>query len=439
MATHPVGPDGPDYAAYDDLSALPEAVRARVVSLAADVLAQVSGLPPAVRRVAGFAPNRRARLGGSAIAEALQDDELRDRVAVQVAARPGRDDDQADVAARAWLSRGEGWIDVVEQAEAALGSGVRVAERERAELARLRERLETADQALREARAKARAQVEEYKSENATLRRKLGESRSSERQARETAEEALGLAEEARSRAAALESVQDKEVRRLRARVEQLEAEQADRRREERRTSRADRDEATIRARLLLDSVIESASGLRRELGLPAVPGAPADRVEAGLAEPVDDARTPGASAVLGPGSASVLEMLLALPRARLLIDGYNVSKGAWGSSSLEAQRQRLLRALAPLVARTGAETTVVFDAANLTNRPVVPAPRGVKVVFSPPGVIADDVVRDLVAAEPPGRTVVVVSDDQEVVRDARAAGARVASASALVELLERG
>ena len=131
--------------------------------------------------------------------------------------------------------------------------------------------------------------------------------------------------------------------------------------------------------------------------------------------------------------------MLLALPRARLLIDGYNVSKGAWGSSSLEAQRQRLLRSLAPLVARTGAETTVVFDAANLTNRPVVPAPRGVKVVFSPPGVIADDVVRDLVAAEPPGRTVVVVSDDQEVVRDARAAGARVASASALVELLERG
>ena len=59
--------------------------------------------------------------------------------------------------------------------------------------------------------------------------------------------------------------------------------------------------------------------------------------------------------------------------------------------------------------------------------------------MFSPPGVIADDVVRDLVAAEPPGRTVVVVSDDQEVVRDARAAGARVASASALVELLERG
>jgi len=436
MATQPVRPNG---GAYDDLSPLPDPVRSRVLSLAADVLPQVAGLPPAVRRVADFAPNRRARLGGAAITGALQDDEVRDRVAVQVAARPARDDDRVDAAARAWLTRGEGWIELVEQVEAALGSGARAAEREPTELARLRERLEAADQSLREARAKARAQVEEYKTENATLRRKLGESRSSERQARETAEEALQLAQEARARAATLESAQDKEVRQLRARVEQLEAEQAAQRREDRRTSRADRDEATIRSRLLLDAVIEAASGLRRELGLSPVAGAPADRLEAELSEPVDDARTPGASGVLGPGSVSILEQLLTMPRARLLVDGYNVSKGAWEGSSLEAQRQRLLKTLAPLVARTGAETTVVFDAANLTNRPVVAAPRGVKVLFSPPGVIADDVIRDLVAAEPPGRTVVVVSDDQEVRRDARAGGARVASASALVELLGRG
>ena len=48
MATQPVGPDG---GAYDDLSALPDQVRSRVLSLAADVLPQVAGLPPAVRRV----------------------------------------------------------------------------------------------------------------------------------------------------------------------------------------------------------------------------------------------------------------------------------------------------------------------------------------------------------------------------------------------------
>jgi predicted RNA-binding protein with PIN domain len=433
------GPDsGSDATAYEDLASLPEGVRSRVVALVADVLPQVTGLPPAVRRVAGFAPNRRARLGGSAIVEALLDDELRERVAVQVAARPGREDDPADVAARAWLSRGEGWTDAVVQAEPAAGPGGREGERAVAELARLRERVEAAEQVLRDARAKARAQVEEYKAENAALRRKLGESRSTERRARETAEEALRLAEEAQARAASLESAQDKELRKLRARVEQLEGDQAAQRRDERRTSRADRDEATVRARLLLDAVIEAAGGLRRELALPALPGAPADRVEAELAEPTDDARAPGSAGVLGHGSATVLEQLLTLPRSRLLVDGYNVSKTAWGDSSLEAQRQRLLRSLAPLVARTGAETTVVFDAANLTSRPVVAAPRGVKVVFSPPGVIADDVVRDLVAAEPPGRTVVVVTDDQEVIRDVRAHGARVASASALVELLGR-
>ncbi len=431
MATHPVGDDtGP----YDDLAALPDAVRTRVIALTAEVLPQVAGLPPAVRRVAGFAPNRRARLGGSAIGEALLDDDLRGRVAVQVAARPGRDDDRADVAARAWLTRDEGWTDAIEQA-GALASEARDAGREAAELARLRERLESAEQALREAKAKAKAQVEDYKAENATLRRKLGESRNAERQARETAEEALRLAEEARARASALEAGQDKELRRLRTRVEQLEAEHAAQRREERRTSRADRDEATVRARLLLDSVIEAAAGLRRELALPALPGAPGDRVEAELADTADE-RSKGAVSVLTSGS--LLEQVLSMPRSRLLVDGYNVSKSAWSDSALEAQRQRLLRAIAPLVARTGAETTVVFDAANLTSRPVVAAPRGVKVVFSPPGVIADDVLRDLVAAEPPGRTVVVVTDDQEVVRDARAAGARVASAGARVDLLDR-
>ena len=51
----------------------------------------------------------------------------------------------------------------------------------------------------------------------------------------------------------------------------------------------------------------------------------------------------------------------------------------------------------------------------------------------------ATTLYKQLLAAEPPGRSIVVVTDDQEVVRDVRAGGARVASAAALVELLERG
>ena len=165
------------------------------------------------------------------------------------------------------------------------------------------------------------------------------------------------------------------------------------------------------------------------------MPGAPADRLETELAGSGEEA-VPASSGVLGPGAASVLEQLLTLPRSRLLVDGYNVSKNAWGSSSLEAQRLRLLTGLAPLVARTGAETTVVFDAANLTARPVVSAPRGVKVVFSPPGVIADDVIRSEIERLPADRHVVIVTNDAEVQRDARAAGCNVVSSNALLAVL---
>jgi predicted RNA-binding protein with PIN domain len=133
-----------------------------------------------------------------------------------------------------------------------------------------------------------------------------------------------------------------------------------------------------------------------------------------------------------------LLEQHLALPRTRLIVDGYNVSKSAWPSLPLEAQRTRLLSGLAPVVARTGAEATVVFDAAESAARPVVTTPRGVKAVFSPEGVIADRVIAELVAAEPEGRVVVVVSSDREVAQEASSAGARAVAAEALVGLLAR-
>ena len=50
-----------------------------------------------------------------------------------------------------------------------------------------------------------------------------------------------------------------------------------------------------------------------------------------------------------------------------LIVDGYNVTKAAWPELSLERQRDRLLGGLAPMAARSGAEVTVVFDAAGAT------------------------------------------------------------------------
>ena len=80
--------------------------------------------------------------------------------------------------------------------------------------------------------------------------------------------------------AAAATRTAEADVRRLRAQLEEAEAGLAASRRE----TRSDRDAASIRARLLLDAVVDAATGLRRELALPAVSGAPGDAVEAALA-----------------------------------------------------------------------------------------------------------------------------------------------------------
>jgi predicted RNA-binding protein with PIN domain len=411
------------------LGELPDAVRSRVVALSAEALPDVVRLPPALRRVAAFAPTRRARLGGPAIAGALEGDaEFRDRVATQVAARPARDpDDPGEQAALAWLTRPDGWEATVADAVRRLRARPAASERESTETDRLREKVVQAEQSVRDLRALHRAQVDELKAENTSLRRRLGEARTAERAARAALEETARAGDEQRARAGAQAAAQDKEIRR----VAQAEAGAA----AGRRSSRAERDEGTVRARMLLDTVLEAAAGLRRELALPALTGAPGDRVEADLAD--DGARSPGAGA-RGPDSPALLEQYLTMPRARLVVDGYNVSKTAWPASSLEAQRIRLLNALAPLVARTGVEATVVFDAAASSVRPVVQVPRGVKVVFSPEGVIADDVIRDLVAAEPEGRVLVVVTSDRAVADDVVRAGARAAPAGILVTLLGR-
>ena len=431
-----------DEAAAQPLGTLPETVRARIVALTADALPDVVRLPAPLRRVAAFAPARRARLGATAITTALADDlEFRERVGTQAAARaaydvraarPG-DGEPAEVAALAWLVRPDGWEELLADAVARLRDRP-ATDRDPAEVERLTIRLAEVEQALRDARARHREQVDEYKAENASLRRKLGESRAAHRALREETDEAVRAADEVRAAAEGLAGAQEKELRRLRGQVAQWEARSESRASADRRAARSERDDATLRARMLLDTVIDAAGGLRRELALPPVEGAPADRLESGLAEAGEERDRASA----GPPSPALLERLLGMPRVRLIVDGYNVTKTAWPDSSLEAQRIRLLNAVAPLVARTGAETTVVFDGADADARRTMAGPRGVKILFSPRGVIADDVIRDLVAEEPRGRVVVVVTSDQELAADVARAGARPVGSDALVGLLGR-
>jgi predicted RNA-binding protein with PIN domain len=418
--------------------ALPERVRARVISYAADALGALPAdhVPGPLKRAALFTPQRRARIAGTQILDQLAtDDAFRDRVGVQVTAR--RPEVAAELAggartvataAFAFLVRPDGWRDVV---AAVAAQPVAAAGRADAELEALRRRL---DAALEEQAALKRAAKEDLaalKAEVADLRRKLGEARAQARTARSEGER---LAEESAARVARLEAdaaAAETEARRLRAQVAGLEAELG----RAQRAARTSRDEGTLRARLLLDTLLQASQGLRQELALPVVTGSPADQVEAHLAESA--ARVSSGTTSRAPDDPMLVRELLALPQVHLIVDGYNVTRAEWDDTTLEHQRNRLLRGLGPLAAQSGAEVTVVFDGTNAESRPPVSQPRGVRVLFSPRGVLADDVVRELVDAEPPGRPVAVVTSDQEIARDVgRKSGVRVIGARALVRLL---
>jgi predicted RNA-binding protein with PIN domain len=433
----------------DGPALLPEPVRLRALALAADALGQIPAdqLPAPLRRVASFAPARRARLAAMQIASTLETDQtFRDRVATQVRVAvpdlaaaldegaPPPAANPVEVAAVAYLLRSDAWKDLVEAARDANQTS-EPSDWTAGTVERLQQKLRDARAQLRAAQAKARDQVAEVKRENAELRRKLGDARQRLSAAEQAVQDAVLAQESAQKESAALES----EARRLRARVTELEASSS----AARRSVRDERESGTLRARLLLDAVLESAQGLRRELALPPVAGKPADAVaeavEGAAAQEGSEGSTARAAGMaLSPDDPALLDELFALPRVHVVIDGYNVTKTAWSSAPLDSQRNRLLNGLAPLVARNRAEVTVVFDGAELKDRPPVAGPRGVRVMFSPLGVIADDVIRDLLEAEPPGRPVVVVSSDREVAAAAYRSGARAVEAMALVRLLGR-
>ncbi|HEV7962758.1 MAG TPA: hypothetical protein VGP57_09525, partial [Actinoplanes sp.] len=110
---------------------LPEPVRQRVTALVAAALPgmPLDEMPIPLRRVARFAPNRRARLGGPAIAGQLAADPLfRQRISKRIVADAGElgeavaagmapaAADPVELAALAYLARPEGWRDLLEVA-----------------------------------------------------------------------------------------------------------------------------------------------------------------------------------------------------------------------------------------------------------------------------------------------------------------------------------
>ncbi len=120
---------------------------------------------------------------------------------------------------------------------------------------------------------------------------------------------------------------------------------------------------------------------------------------------------------------------------AAVLIDGYNVAKLGWPDESLAVQRDRLLDAVENLARRFATDVTVVFDGTSVIGAHTRRR-RLVRVVYSPDGVIADDVIRDEVRRLPTSRPVVVVTNDAEIVRDVRAAGANTIRSDDLLAIL---
>jgi predicted RNA-binding protein with PIN domain len=449
-AGRPAPADAGDAAGAETLDRpLPERVRHRVIALAADAFAglTMAELPLSLRQYARFTPSRRVRFGGSAMAAALESDAaFRERVGERLrtteaelaeavaAGAPPPAADPVDVAAAAFVLRPPGWSKLVAAAgeEAQRVQAERDEQERERELARLREELSQARTAARTEGERLRAELEAVRRESDGLRRKLRSALSDVRRGEAALRKLRAELEEVRAEAAAARTAAEGEARRLRARLGESEAALE----ASRRSVREGRGIEDMRLRLLLDTVLDAAQGLRRELALPPARLRPAQTVDA--VEP--EGMSPGdvAHRALAADDPALLDQLLALPQAHLVVDGYNVTKSGYPTLPLEKQRTRLLNGLAVLAAQTGAEMTCVFDGAELAAPVLLTPPRGVRVLFSRPGETADELIRRLVRAEPPGRPVVVVSSDREVADGVARAGARPVASALLLRRLTR-
>ncbi|WP_186382499.1 NYN domain-containing protein [Amycolatopsis rhizosphaerae] len=421
-----------------DWRELPEPVRTRLAELAADALGKLprADIPQQLRPVAKFAPAKRARLGAAALLSALESSSsfrtevlewLREHR--QDALDPNDEDSVAAATAAVLLGEASATSRVRLVAKNAAETALR-AERDaalarnqklEAELARTREELAQALAAIEAARHERDEELDR-------LRSRLRGQGVLLRQAKDAAEAARAGAEQADVRltgeVASLMAQLERERQRVaaeRARAERAmaEAEIA------RQAAREAREADEVRLALLVDTIEGAVTGLRRELSLDASGRRPADRVRGASG-------VPGGQRVRDPAG---LDRLLALPSVHLIVDGYNVSKTGYPELVLADQRDRLVQQLGALAARTGAEVTVVFDGAGVLSVPTA-AIRGVRVLFSDPGVQADDVIRSLVRAEPAGRPLVVATSDRAVADSTRGVGAHsVASAILLTRL----
>lgn len=120
---------------------------------------------------------------------------------------------------------------------------------------------------------------------------------------------------------------------------------------------------------------------------------------------------------------------------ATVIIDAYNVTIGRLGHLPIADQRERILAACEQLATRTGADIVVAIDGADIAGAHTR-SRRHIRVLYSPEGVDADDVIREELGRIPTVRSVIVVTDDRAIRDDARADGANLIDSGVFAELL---
>ncbi|MFB9902449.1 NYN domain-containing protein [Allokutzneria oryzae] len=433
-----------DVAGSDEISdwgGIPDPIRARLAELAAEALGTLPRIdvPQTLRAVAKFAPAKRARLGAGPLLAALRDHQGF-RTAVVEWCREHRPSvleltpsDAVASGAAAVLTGAETtqlYIELVARRtedahlRAERDTAITKADKLVAETERLQAELDVAKGAVERVNTDREAELEK-------LRKRLREQGVRLKQARDEAAAAAEELERSRAEFAeetkALRAARDRERERA-----ELERNRAARAKEDaeiaRQSAREARQADEVRLELLVETLSGAVTGLRRELALGGSGPRPADMVRGA---------TTAQGTVGRVEDPAALDRLLALPSVHLVVDGYNVTKTGYPDLTLSDQRERLNQQLAALAARTGAEVTVVFDGAGVVAVPQAP-PRGVRVLFSDPGVLADDVIRALVTAEPEGRPVVVATSDRAVADSVRRRGAHPVPSAVLIARLGR-
>ena len=192
----------------------------------------------------------------------------------------------------------------------------------------------------------------------------------------------------------------------------------------------------------LLDSAVTASNELARLLKAALAEVAPAGARPEEHVAPVRHSRPARRVPIRLPGgvlsgSVESAEYFLRTAGALALIDGYNVAKLGWPSLELDEQREQCIMTAENLAKRWNITMSIVFDGATIEGAHAS-ARRHVRVLYSPEGVSADDVLRAELAAASREQPVIVVTNDRAIVTDVVAAGANTVASDAFLALTRR-